>query len=137
MGRRTFGSIRKLPSGRWQASYVDSIGARVVAPTTFSTKADASAWLSLVEADRSRGELLDPRLSTRTFAGWANDWLTSLHVRPSTHQGYESALGNHVMPVFGDRPIASIRYRDCKHSSTRSSRKGSRPAPSEIGRAHV
>jgi hypothetical protein len=28
--------------------------------------------------------------------------------------GYESSLCNHVLPVFADRPVADISYRDCK-----------------------
>ncbi len=40
-GRRGFGRIRKLPSGRWQASYVAPDLRRTNAPITFLTKADA------------------------------------------------------------------------------------------------
>jgi site-specific recombinase XerC len=115
VGRRTFGYIRKLPSGRWQASYIDeNTGSRVMAPNSFLAKADASAWLSSIDADRSRGELLDPRLSRRSFGEWAEEWLAGVHVKPKTLVGYESALRNHVLPVFEQRPVASITYRDCK-----------------------
>ena len=38
--RRGFGAIRKLPSKRWQASYVGPDEARHTAPTTFATKMD-------------------------------------------------------------------------------------------------
>src|SRR5262245_53389054 len=89
-------------------------GGRVAAPATFAAKSDANAWLSTVQTDQSRGELLDPTLSRRTFGEWADDWLDSLHVRPSTMQGYEGALRRHVLPVFERRPISSIRYNDCK-----------------------
>ena len=37
MGRREFGTIRRLPSGRWQASYWCD-GNRHFAPNTFRTK---------------------------------------------------------------------------------------------------
>jgi hypothetical protein len=46
-GRRGFGRIRKLPSGRWQASYVAPDLRRTNAPITFTTKADAEGWLGL------------------------------------------------------------------------------------------
>ena len=39
-GRRHFGSVRRLPSGRWQAGYWHQ-GLHNVAPATFVTKADA------------------------------------------------------------------------------------------------
>lgn len=115
MGRRSFGNVRRLPSGRWQASYVDEVtGRRIAAPTTFPTKADANIWLSTVEADQARGELLDPRLSQRPFDEWASEWLSGLHVKPKTRIGYESTLRTHVLPAFGRRRIATISYRDCK-----------------------
>ncbi len=44
--RRGFGAIRQLPSGRFQASYVDSDGRRRPAPMTFDTQAEAQAWLA-------------------------------------------------------------------------------------------
>ena len=115
MARRRFGNSRKLPSGRYQASYYhpDS-GERIVAPQTYATAADARAWLSTVEADLARGELLDPRLSRRRFDEWATEWVAGLHVKPKTKVGYESALRVHVLPAFGDRPVGSITYRDCK-----------------------
>lgn len=113
--RRTFGYVRKLPSGRWQASCLDDrTGARVAAPSTFATKADASLWLASVETDMARGEHLRPELARRPFGEWAHEWLHSLHVKPKTYVGYESSLRNHVLPVFADRPIADISYRECK-----------------------
>ena len=114
-GRRSFGFVRQLDSKRWHASYRDGVaGRRVAAPQTFATKKDATLWLASVEADRSRGDLLDASLSRRTFEEWADEWLEGLHVRPKTRLGYESALRNHVMPVFGNRVISTITYRDCK-----------------------
>jgi hypothetical protein len=42
--RRHFGSVRKLPSGRYQASYWHE-GERHAASHTFTAKAAAQAWL--------------------------------------------------------------------------------------------
>ena len=41
--RRRFGRIRKLPSGKYQASFVGPNGKRQNAPDTFVTKTDAAA----------------------------------------------------------------------------------------------
>jgi integrase len=57
MSRRTFGYIRKLPSGKFQASYTSASGRRVNAPHTFLTRTDANAWLSAQEVLRSKGVL--------------------------------------------------------------------------------
>lgn len=55
MSRRSFGHIRKLPSRKFQASFVGPNGERVNAPHTFLTKGDASAWLSSEEVKQSKG----------------------------------------------------------------------------------
>ena len=47
-GRRHFGNVRKLPSGRYQASYWHE-GERVIAEGTFPTKDDALAFLANAE----------------------------------------------------------------------------------------
>ena len=48
--RASFGSIRKLPSGRYQARYTgpDEIVRR--APVTFDAKVDAESWLATLRA---------------------------------------------------------------------------------------
>ncbi len=46
-GKRSFGAIRKLPSKRYQASYIGPDLARHNAPGTFTSKADAEAWVAL------------------------------------------------------------------------------------------
>ena len=51
--RRHFGSVRRLPSGRWQATYWH-LGRRHLGTVTFKTKGDALAWLSSVETDIRR-----------------------------------------------------------------------------------
>ena len=53
--RRGFGNLRKLPSGRWQASYVGPDGQRHNAPATFGTKTDAGGWLAAQQTDIARG----------------------------------------------------------------------------------
>jgi hypothetical protein len=65
--RRHFGSVHKLPSGRWQASYWWN-GARHLAPGTFPAKADALAWLSKTETEIRRGMWVDPAAGRMTVA---------------------------------------------------------------------
>ena len=43
---RPFGSMRALPSGRYQVRYLGPDGVRRAAPRTFATKADARRWLA-------------------------------------------------------------------------------------------
>jgi len=55
-GRRGFGAIRRLPSKRYQASYLGPDLARYVGPKTFQARIDAEGWLAqerrLIETDR-------------------------------------------------------------------------------------
>jgi integrase len=74
--RRRFGQIRKLPSGKYQASFVPPNGGRRQnAPNTFVTKTDARAWLIKVETDLSRGTWLDEELGQQEFGTYARAWL--------------------------------------------------------------
>jgi len=110
--RRQFGSIRKLESGRYQARYKDRGGFEHRAPTTFSSKAEANAWLAGVQADLERGEWIDPRRGRETFAWWAQEWTASnVNLAPRTRINYESALRHHVLPFFGQAAIAELEQR--------------------------
>jgi integrase len=73
--RRRFGLIRKLPSGRFQASFVGPNGRRQNAPNTFITKTDARAWLTRAEADLSRGTWLNDQLGQQLLGTYARTWL--------------------------------------------------------------
>jgi len=72
---RRFGSIRKLPSGRFQASYIGPSGKRHNAPMTFRTKTEANRWLTLARADLERGTWMDEQLGRETFGDYARAWL--------------------------------------------------------------
>ncbi len=52
--RKNWGAIRKLPSGRFQASYIGPDTKRHNAPDTFKTKTQAGTWLT-----SKRAEILD------------------------------------------------------------------------------
>lgn len=59
--REGWGSLRKLPSGRWQARYPGPDGEMYTArtdddkPLTFLTKTDARTWLAGVHTKIARG----------------------------------------------------------------------------------
>lgn len=50
MAPNRFGSIRELPSGRFQARYRPLNGEHVTAPETFETLEEAQAWLDTIKA---------------------------------------------------------------------------------------
>ena len=111
--RRRFGYVRKLGSGRWQASYLDPRdGQRVGAEDTFATKTAADRWLVDVEARLNRGDLPDLRLGRMAFEEWAHQWLKTLQVRANTAEKYESLLRTHVLPAFGAAKVGAITRTD-------------------------
>src|SRR5437588_7761873 len=108
--RRRSGSVRRLPSGRWQARYWDQAGNRVGAPNTFATKGDALRWLSAVETDTARGEWHDPRLGDVPFREWADRWLMTKapRLQLSTVELYRYLLRRHIVPRFGWLAVGRI-----------------------------
>src|SRR5579884_71394 len=107
-GRRQFGSVRRLKSGRWQASYWWE-GVRHLAPSTFETKIAATRWLSTVDADLTRGGWVDPRAGQITFGRYAASWLPlRTDLRPKTRELYAGLLRRHLLPAFGQLELGRI-----------------------------
>ncbi|NGO70749.1 hypothetical protein [Streptomyces boncukensis] len=75
--RRDFGFIRKLPSGRFQASYLAPDGTRRNADRTFRTKTEASAWLADVRARLDKGDWHGPTAGQITPAEWVETYVTT------------------------------------------------------------
>jgi integrase len=109
MSRRRFGSVRRLPSGRWQARYRTNDGRQHTAPETFASKMAATRHLAQVETDLSRGQWSDPRLSRTTFAEWAVRWeATTVNLRANTQAAYRNLLRRYLLPTFGPMPLAHL-----------------------------
>lgn len=116
--RRQFGSIDKLPSGRWRARYPDPDGKQISAPNTFATKADAELFMSKVRADRDRGTEYDPRKGSRTLADFAATWIDNGgsrgHLGKRTANGYRRLLALHIEPTLGAKRLANITPEDVR-----------------------
>lgn len=107
--REDWGTIRERSSGRFQASYPHE-GTRHYAPMTFSTRADARAWLSSQRLDIERGTWKSPKATKiETFGEYAQRWLTQRlsskgePLRPKTRQEYERQLAKGLAIFAGDR----------------------------------
>jgi integrase len=125
--KRGFGSIRKLPSGRFQARYSSPDGRTVTAPATFTARIDAEAWLA---AERRHVETPEAWVSPKarlelarraaevdrlpTFRDYAEAWIASRRnskgepLRPTTRDKYLSSLRVHIYPTFGPLPLDRI-----------------------------
>jgi integrase len=109
--RRGFGQIRRLPSGRWQASHMAPGGRRHNAPRTFDTRKDAEAWLAEAQTDLSRDQWRrpEPPRKTVTFAAYAASWLDTRKLTPRTADEYRKLLGRHLLPAFGALALDEIK----------------------------
>ena len=109
MSRRRFGSVRRLPSGRWQARYRTNDGRQHTAPETFASKTAATRHLAQVETDLSRGQWSDPRLGRTTFIEWAARWeATTVNLRANTRATYRNLLRRYLLPTFGPMRLADL-----------------------------
>ena len=114
--RRTFGHLRRLPSKRYQASYLGPDGQRHVAPTTFHTKGDADAWLSLQSAAIIEGRWRPARVAAEPlprFDDYARAWLVRREIKPRTRAEY-ARLIEHLLPTFGATRLDGITREDVR-----------------------
>jgi integrase len=101
-GRRRFGRVRKLPSGRWQARYRAPDGQDHRAPETFKTKTAADRWLAALETDLMRGQWIDPRAGAVLLSTYAETWLAGrADLKVRTQELYRWLLGKYVVPQLG------------------------------------
>jgi len=101
-------SIDKRPNGRWRARYRERPGGPQRA-RHFDRKVDAERFIARVQGQLLDGSYIDPNAGQTTLAEYATAWQKSQLHRPTTVMQVDAHLRNHVMPFFGDRPIASIR----------------------------
>ena len=127
VSKRTFGSIRALPSGRFQARY-NHQGQPFTGPTAFKSRKDASRFLSEVETSISNGTWTNPRVrevrpSVNVFGLYADTWVAQRKLSPRTRALYSAILTRSLLPAFGDVEIQLISPRMVREWFA------SRPAP--------
>lgn len=115
---RGFGHIRKLPSGRHQASYIGPDLARHSAPQTFEDKDAAVIWLNNERTLTQSEDWLPPKarraaVNRDSFAAYAPAWVATRRTRkgplkPRTAADYTKLLDNVLIPAFGTTKVRSI-----------------------------
>ncbi len=100
--------MRKLPSGRYQARYLDLNGIVRPAPQTFETGAEADAWLAVTRAELNNNDWRDPNASAVNFATYAEAWITERGLMPTTLKRYCRLLRACIVPAFGDWDLDQI-----------------------------
>ncbi|MFI8771296.1 tyrosine-type recombinase/integrase [Gordonia sp. NPDC062954] len=120
--RRRFGSVRKLPSGRYQARYIGPDAVRYSGPRTWAAKDDALGWLRseerLIEMDVWKSP--DRRQTTErarslTVAEYARRWNEQRAVKASTRAQYQSYLRVHFEGTeLADMPVGEVTVADVR-----------------------
>ena len=120
--RSQFGSVRKLPSGRFQATYkrtADGKTTTIYNPNSFATKTEAQNWLALERHLIITGKWTQPgtpdpiNTETPTFAQFAKRHIQlqtnskGQHLRASTVAKYETYLSKYLQK-FAPLPITLI-----------------------------
>ncbi|MFJ2646589.1 tyrosine-type recombinase/integrase [Streptomyces sp. NPDC087420] len=133
--KRSFGRVRKLASGRYQARYLGADGVDRPAPSTFRTKRDADDWLAERQAELRIGDWFDPDAGKVDFGTYAATWITERGISASTADLYRSLLRNHLVPTFGKVAVADITAAMVR--AWRVARLGSGVGPSTVAKAYA
>ncbi|MCA1229962.1 tyrosine-type recombinase/integrase [Saccharopolyspora sp. 6M] len=91
----------------WRVRYPKKDGTLGSIPG-FATKTAAKNYADDIETDQRKGNWIDPAAGKITLSTWVDDWLDALDVRPNTENQYRSLLNNHILPKWGDSPLAEI-----------------------------
>lgn len=117
--------IRKLPSGRWQATVRGPDGKK-------HTRSD---WLKKVVEDWARdeenriarGKWRDPRAGQRQFEAWAEEWFAARVVEDETRRGDAGVLKNHILPYWTGKPLNTATRHDVQTWVRRIQKEGKGP----------
>lgn len=109
--RRTFGRVRPLSSGRYQARYPTLEGDLIPGPRTYKTRREAEQFLSNMQSEQQRGEWIDPRASRVLLRDYATEWLKGRKLRPSTCARYQGLLARYILPKFGGLELGDVTTR--------------------------
>ncbi|BBX01870.1 integrase [Mycolicibacterium moriokaense] len=119
-GRRGWGFIRRLPSGRYQASYVGPDLVRHRAPRTYERKTDAEKWLADERWSVEREQWTPPaqreaekRARGVTLAEYGPTWIESRTkggrpLKPRTTSHYRHLFNEHIKDSLGKLALRDI-----------------------------
>jgi integrase len=118
--RRRFGSVRRLPSGRYQARYLGPDGVFRPADDTFTTKTEAEVWLTRKEAEIIEDDWIDPDAGEILLSDYGIAWIAERPgLRPKTVTLYRYLLRAHIAPYFPAMTIARLNLATVRRWRTK------------------
>jgi hypothetical protein len=70
------------------------------APETFERKTDAARWLSVREAEITRGDWINPDAGEIEFGTYTGEWMKDRVLKTRTRELYDGLLRNHLLPTW-------------------------------------
>jgi integrase len=126
--------IRKLPSGRFQATVRHPSGKKIT--RTDRLKSVVKQWADETEANFRRGITETEVARKTTVAEWEQRWTASRNVAATTAAKDSSRMRTHVLPKWGTWPLASISRLDVQTWVTEMTRAGVGPT-TIVGSYHL
>lgn len=102
--------IRKLPSGRWQATVRHPSGRKIT--KTDRLKTVVVAWGNETEAAYRNGEIRSQRGRDLTVGQWYGRWLAARNVAETTAHEEQLRWAKYVGPQWASWPLRSIQRID-------------------------
>lgn len=102
--------LRKLPSGKWQATIRGADGRKHT--KTDPLKKVVKDWAADEETKVAQGRWRDPRQGRQTVEEWAGKWMAARVVEDSTRRGDVSTMKHHILPHWSDWRMFTVTSLD-------------------------
>lgn len=123
--------VSRSPEGNYRANWREPTGRQRA--KTFKTKREARRFLAELDTSLTRGLYVDPHAGRVSFGNHARQWLASRNDELTTKARDASIMRTHVVPQWGDWPLAKIDHLSVQ---TWVSELGSRRSPATVAEAH-
>jgi integrase len=119
-GHRGWGTIRKLPSGKFQASYIGKDLVRHTAERTFDNRLNAEGWLAneknYLDRCTMTGEAWkspeqrreESKATVLLLRDYGKQWIEQRRLKETTRVEYLSKWNNLIEPKLGDIALADL-----------------------------
>jgi len=105
-------SPRPKQDRRYQARWREPSGKEKA--KNFRAKADAEAFITRIEADKQRGNYVDPRVGDVLLSDFIESYLATVDHSDSRMDFYERATRLYILPALGDRRLGSLTPQDTR-----------------------
>jgi integrase len=100
--------VVKTPDGTWRANWRDPAGRQ--RGKNFKRKRDAERFVAELETAKNRGLYIDPHAGKVKFADYLPRWVVGRNHEANTTFRDQGIMRNHIIPRWGDVPLAKIDH---------------------------